>query len=720
MPSLSRLPQRPTAPGHRSDIQVLRAVAVVAVFADHLLAFPGGGFLGVDVFFVLSGFLITGLLLREHASTGRISLRRFFVRRVKRLAPAALLVLGVTVAVSALVFNAVRASSILTDALWASLFGANWRFGSVGTDYFAADTPVSPLQHFWSLSVEEQFYLVWPLALILLLALGRAFNARGRTALVAGGLAALVAASFVCALVTTGENLTSAYFSTFARAWEIGAGALLATLTPLLGRIPDRVRPALGFLGCAGILGSFVMIDEAFPVPGPWSLAPVIATLVVLAAGTGRADPDLAVVPFETNRVVGYVGDISYSLYLWHFPVIIVLASVLPSGPFELVAAAVLSIGFAIGSYHLVERPLLLSPLFTSGPGVRARWRSWLADVRPTYRRGSLGLLAGLAVILSGAAVVGSVPVTPALPPELAQASETEPDASTAGPDVTALQKKIEASLKLTSWPTTDPSIEQVLAGDTGADAEVDAAYHCSAVTGSLTSTTDPACSFGPSDAPKTAFVVGDSMAAFGFPGLADIVSDPKSGWKLQNVSKFACPYVDLDVSFDGTEDSCLQHKEAVLDAIRSAEPDMVIVSNAYTEAKDRNGKAISAADWDAATKRALTELAKSTDKLVILSPPPAEQNIKTCYTPSSTPGNCLSHVVGTWQHRAASDQALMRTLKGSWIDSRPLFCAYDLCPAVIASTVVRMDFNHITPGAAHLTSAALAELLRKADLLSA
>ncbi|WP_162237669.1 acyltransferase family protein [Agreia sp. Leaf244] len=156
----------------RRDIQGLRMVAVVVVIFDHLIGWPTGGFIGVDVFFVISGFLITGLLLREHDRSNTISFIGFYKRRIRRILPAATLVLVVTVVVAFVVFNVSRATQTFWDGIWSFFFAANWRFASAGTDYFQADGPVSPLQHFWSLAVEEQFYFVWPWLMLLIFILG--------------------------------------------------------------------------------------------------------------------------------------------------------------------------------------------------------------------------------------------------------------------------------------------------------------------------------------------------------------------------------------------------------------------------------------------------------------------------------------------------------------------------------------------------------------------
>lgn len=250
---LPALGKSKAAVGKRPDIQGLRAVAVIAVIFDHLLHWPSGGFVGVDVFFVISGFLITGLLLREHDRTGRISFASFYKRRIRRIMPAAITVLVVTVAATFLVFNAGRAQQSAIDALWSLLFSANWRFAAAGTDYFQASGPVSPFQHFWSLAVEEQFYFVWPalMALIFWAASQSSISSTKVRQTVGLTMLGIVAASFAWAMSESISNPTIAYFSTFSRAWELGVGALLAVIAPLLTRLPSALRPVLGWAGLA-------------------------------------------------------------------------------------------------------------------------------------------------------------------------------------------------------------------------------------------------------------------------------------------------------------------------------------------------------------------------------------------------------------------------------------------------------------------------------------
>jgi len=346
----------------RRDIQGLRALAVLAVIGAHAAGWPRGGFAGVDVFFVISGFVITGMLLREQRETGRIRLARFYGRRARRLLPAALVTVGAVIGAAFALFGRARAEQVLWDGVSALLLVSNWRFTQQGTDYFHAGDAVSPLQNFWSLSVEEQFYLVWPGLLIVSLLFVPAVARRGRAvaAVVAAWAVVVIAASFGWALLQGASAPTAAYFSTATRAWEFALGALLAAGVPVLRRIPAAAAALLAWIGIAGVVASLLLIDPAsVGFPGPWAAAPTAATALALAGGVA-ASPR-ALFPW-TNPLAVVVGNASYSLYLWHFPVVVFAAALLPASPWSLplTLAIVAVVGFA--SYAIVEQPLRYAP----------------------------------------------------------------------------------------------------------------------------------------------------------------------------------------------------------------------------------------------------------------------------------------------------------------------------------------------------------------------
>ncbi|TFV85530.1 acyltransferase [Microbacterium sp. dk485] len=333
------------------------------VIATHVVGEPSGGFVGVDVFFVVSGFLITGLLLREVADTGRISLQDFFARRIRRLMPAAILVLLAVSVAAFLVFNRARADATWVDAVAAALFVSNWRFAADGTDYFS-EAAVSPLQHFWSLSVEEQFYLVWPVLLLIVVLVVPRGGRRGRAgrAAVGGAVVLVGAASWAWAVAQTAAEPTVAYFSTATRAWELAVGALLAVASPALARIPAVLGGLLQWVGLAGVVWSCVVIDPASAFPAPWAVLPVTATALVVAGGVAGDPRHRHLFPL-TNPVGVWLGDLSYALYLWHFPVLVFAGVLLPAGDWTTAIVLAATAVLAVSTYYGVEQPLHRSPL---------------------------------------------------------------------------------------------------------------------------------------------------------------------------------------------------------------------------------------------------------------------------------------------------------------------------------------------------------------------
>jgi peptidoglycan/LPS O-acetylase OafA/YrhL len=366
--------------GYRADIQGLRAVAVLAVIAYHLAGWPQGSFDGVDVFFVISGYLITGILVREFESRQTISFTGFYARRIKRILPAGLFVIGATVCATRVLAGIDRYHFAAKDAIAAVLFASNWRFAHTGVNYFNQALPPSPLQHYWSLSVEEQFYFVWPwLMLGLLLAgLWLRFWRREHARLVAGVVIAVISGvALWLAFAQTTSNPTVAYFSTFTRAWELGLGALVAIAARPLGRRDPRLRLVVALVGLAGVLVSLLVVRSSPGFPAPWALLPALSTAAVLGAGAGLSSR--ALLPL-TNPVSQYVGKISYSLYLWHFPVVVLIVAVFAqySAAYWVVGLALI-FGLSSASFHLLEDPARRGTWFRRRPGrLPIPARGWL------------------------------------------------------------------------------------------------------------------------------------------------------------------------------------------------------------------------------------------------------------------------------------------------------------------------------------------------------
>ncbi|MBI5340302.1 MAG: acyltransferase [Mycolicibacterium rufum] len=349
--SSQRRRRRAERANYRLDIQGLRAVAVLAVLAAHLTGWPRGGFVGIDVFFVISGFFVTDMLLRSAEPTGTVSLGRFWLDRARRILPTAIAVLIATY-VASLILLPDRARDIGIDALFSFAFLANWHFAARGAE------PGSPLQHYWPLSIEEQFYLLWPLLILAVTALvvRRAWSRDRWVGLIAATSGLLTAASLAWATYQTAVSPHSAFYNTVARAWELGVGALLATAVAVLTTTPAWLRPLLSWAGIALIAAGLVLISpDSAGFPVPWALLPVAGTALVIAAGVG-SEPMFQ--PLLRNPAATYLGDLSYALYLVHWPVIVLLGTVMDTSVYFYAGALALSFGLAIACHHFLENPL--------------------------------------------------------------------------------------------------------------------------------------------------------------------------------------------------------------------------------------------------------------------------------------------------------------------------------------------------------------------------
>lgn len=350
----------------RADLQGLRALAVLAVVAYHF-GMPGvsGGFVGVDVFFVLSGFFITRLLLREIEEQGRIRLALFWANRAKRLLPNGLLCILAILLASVLLLPSYRLPGLSQDALSAAAFFANFHFAAQAVDYFHLDVPESPLLHFWSLAVEEQFYAVLPLLILLMTWITRRKNPRH---VVLGLLLAIAAGSFVGAMVMIGLDQPKAFFHPQFRAWQLALGGCVGLVFAHRESFAPGLRGGGALLGLIAICAAIFLLDDDMSYPGGWALLPTIGT-AALVFGID-AKPASWMRRAFTLRPVTYIGDMSYSLYLWHWPVAVFLAELWPAGGFAgMGLGLVLSMALAWLAYRFVELPLHRRRLTMPGAG---------------------------------------------------------------------------------------------------------------------------------------------------------------------------------------------------------------------------------------------------------------------------------------------------------------------------------------------------------------
>ena len=649
---------------HRSDIQGLRAVAVLLVALGHAgVPFLKGGFVGVDVFFVLSGFLITGLLLSEALETGRVSLLRFYARRARRILPAAVLTLVVTTIAAQHLLNFVRARDVVTDGIWASFFAANVHFAALGSDYFQQAQPPSPIQHFWSLSVEEQFYLVWPTLLgLALFGLVRRRASRARLLLV---IAAAGAASLAWSIHVTASSPTSAYFSTPARAWELALGAGLAVAAP-------RAPAVLGWLGLAAIASAAVLFSGGTAFPGYAALLPAVGAALVIAAGEHRLSVGrpLSLAPLR------FIGDRSYAFYLWHWPVLVIAAEY--AGHDLSLAAKLLLLGGAFGlsivSYALVENPLR-----------RLRWPTPVGGLAwPASAAAVLTVAFVVSGSLDGTAKRLEAAAASVKPPQLidsAAAASLEEPPEAPLPPVVAAVRAAEDGAPIPS-PLTPP------AGSLRNDI-----YRfpsgCAARQGQ---TRSRVCRLGDTSSPKLIAVIGDSHAQMWMPTILDMAR--QDSWVVVPFVKVSC----IPRTWVDARGECRTWYRWATKRAGQLRPDVTLIvgSWAATWAPSRAIRAVSTAT---ATMR------RSSRSVIVVDDPPGQRVDPTnCVLDShSTMKTCSVALTKAQQRTSAAIAANAKQQRIGFLKTRGWFCAptrdgrKTMCPLVINQTITYVDLGHIS-----------------------
>ncbi|MDP9164964.1 MAG: acyltransferase [Actinomycetota bacterium] len=679
----------------RLDIQGLRAVAVLLVVADHVFRNPSGGFVGVDVFFVISGYLITGLLLREREKTERTSIREFYARRARRILPIAVLVLVVTNLVARRVFSPARIHQTLNDSVWSLLFGANIHFSRLGTDYFQQNRPPSAVQHYWSLSVEEQFYIVWPTLLIVGFLLARRLRRRPRAVVI--GLAGLAtAASFAWALHLTATNHVAAYFSTPARAWELGLGALLAAAASRLDALPAAARAAGSWLGLIAIGYSAFAYDDRTLFPGSAALLPVLGAGLILASndpigGAGRFG-------VLDNPVSQYVGKISYSLYLWHFPCIVLATGYFTHKSVGYYAvAALLPFLLSAWSFHVVEDPIRHSRWLSARTAREKRkGRRSLGEWGQDNERTLNALLASFAVIvvLGAFAVLNAkrqadVGGLYALPGSIDTSSS-----KSLSTDVSP----VAAALATATWGNLRPSPDDL-------PASIAPQWKPDGCLDVLTDADAAKCVYGNKSGAISVVVVGDSIAASWMPAIVGAFPDAQ----IHMLTRGECPLVDTPTYRNSNSvgipfQQCLDHRKFVLAKLATIRPDLVIDSNrswqfARQLVPDPGSDAAALVIWREATQRELVAMKTFAKRVVLLGSPPGGANLQICYTKQSHPRDCVMSLRDRVSAMADIEaQAAHAVGAGvTFVDPRPWFCYGGECPGAIAGTVVYWDDAHLT-----------------------
>jgi peptidoglycan/LPS O-acetylase OafA/YrhL len=683
--------------GFRPDIEGLRAIAVTLVLLYHA-AVPGfgGGFVGVDVFFVLSGFLITGLLLRELERTGSISLPSFYARRLRRLLPAVALVILVTVVASVVFLSPLRAADVAADGVAASLYASNLWFALQATDYLQAELAPSPLLHLWSLGVEEQFYLVWP-ALLLLATAGAADRAR-RVGIVA---IVVVLASLGLSFWLTTASAPWAFFSLPSRAWELGIGAVLAVGAVRLAGIPRRFAISAGWLGLAMIGAAGLVIETSTPFPGLAALLPTVGTALAMIPGMrGPTNGPARILGWAPAR---FLGRISYSLYLWHWPLLVLPTAVVGETlPLPIrVGLMVLAIPIAYASQRWLEDPIRRGRLV----GVMPRRNLALAgalSIAVASTSLALGfvttqrLAAATAGPSDGSEAGAEVPL-----PQLGGLAATPtptPPATAAGPSP-AVSPGPMASLPP---PAGGPVPVGLIPSLDTARADVPATYENGCHL-SQPETDIPECVFGAPESSTVVVLFGDSHAAQWFPALERLAVE--RSWRLISLTKSGCTPAWITVwdrTLKRADSECDVWRDRVMERVAAERPDLVIVASSHPYPSAANGAEMPADDG----ARLAAGLEKTLRRLV----PIAAAVALIGDTPKwdLDPPECLSaHLDQVLECTAARvdllDEAWLQREMTMAADSGAAFveptnwaCPTDPCTPIVGRYLVYRDYHHL------------------------
>ncbi len=701
----------------RRDIQGLRAVAVLMVVLFHARLPITGGFTGVDVFFVISGFVITGMLNREWVSAQRIRMRHFYLRRFMRLAPALAVMVG-TVALLSVVLQSPFGpqQAVATTGLGALLMSANLVIANAAGDYFAVTATQNPLLNTWSLSVEEQFYLVFPTLLVVGWMLARRFGRSARIPLIVIGTVS--ALSFIVSIIwTMGGELASgltgffggpavfAFYGPFSRVWEFGIGAGLSLVLSRQWTGPRshngrQAAHAYGIVGGLMILGSALFITDAMAFPGFTALIPVVGAGLVLLAGAHEGsyvNRALAVRPMVS------LGDWSYSWYLWHWPLIVFAGVLLPGVPLALVIAAIISLGPAYLSYRYVEQPLR---------GLRPATRRQLAV--------TVGLTSGVPILLCLGLLLGAntgwagrFEVAPAV--AVTEASGTAADSTSAAAVV------------------VDP-----ISGDGAISADTTSgdlrAAHAAVAADCVNTDIDPSgCRFGPSPAKGTVLVLGDSQAYALADGLINAAN--ALGYDTVVSSRTGCPFLSRTAS--GANDfPCRPWQKAALKYALASNPAVVVIANRSggyvhpeikwrTAATDGGDAASSVSDAAALWQDGLTGVVKPLREagipVVIVGAVPEMPEFTDQRSLFSQAFGSKALEVSTAKSVAFRKPALDAELAvadefpGTVVfDPVPALCGADVCSSAVDGKLRYQDETHLTVDGSLLLSPGLKAVLGK------
>jgi peptidoglycan/LPS O-acetylase OafA/YrhL len=689
--------RRSAQTGFRQDIEGLRAVAVLAVVLFHAeVPGVGGGYVGVDVFFVISGFLITGLLWREVSTAGTVRLRRFYGARARRLLPASATVGVITAIGSAVLLPPLEAQADLGDGIASALYVSNYWFIVRGIDYLAGRLPPSPFLHYWSLGVEEQFYLVWPAMIIGTAWLIRRVRRRTRAHSTSSEsphlvvLALVAAGSFAVSFVATYPLPTVAFFSLPTRAWQLAVGGLVALTAGQWRRLPALPAAIAGWGGLALILLACTLLGTTTQYPGTAALLPVLGTALVIGAGCAAPSQGcgrvLALSPMQS------VGRVSYSWYLWHWPVLLLAPPLLghPLGLAGRLAAVLVSGGLAVLTLRFIENPLRFA-----APVRRSPIRSLALGGAAT------AVAVCVCVVLH---LVVPTPVGRGAPRATLTVTASPPPT---GHDIDAydaavqhafaqVQAAVAEAAELKAVPSNlNPSL-----ADAAADFNAMVLNNCMR---SIFQAGQPECATGDTASTTTVALVGDSHAAMWSPAFQQVAAQRR--WRLETLSKAGCPMMDSPITNTLTRliFHCEQWRDQIIARLRAEHPRLVVVG-IWRGYGPGYGWMPGFTPYDPAWMDSLTRLVQQLRgtgaEVLVLGPIPDPQSwVPNCLFGHLDDATACSPARSTAVNESgiAAESAATKAGGGQYADVTELFCTADRCPVIVGNTLVYVDFNHQT-----------------------
>jgi peptidoglycan/LPS O-acetylase OafA/YrhL len=626
--------------GFRPDIEGMRGIAVLLVVLFHS-GVPGfgGGFIGVDVFFALSGYLITGIILNEITKRGKLSFRNFYARRARRLLPAAGLVVVSTLVLMLLMYSPLELGKYSRWASYTSLYASNYMFMRDASNYFASDVTRNPYLHTWSLAVEEQFYLFWPALIALTL---MATKSRRQLAVV---LTVMSAVSLAFCIWLTNYRAPWAFFGLPTRAWEFGLGGLGYMLSAEYLARRKSLIAGIGWLGFVAVVAGSLVFTAQTPFPGLAAALPVLGTIAVLLAWFSglRWGP----VGLLELGPLQYLGRLSYSWYLWHWPILLLAGLQFPDikWPGRLMAALV-ALALAHITFITLEKPVRFHPFLVARPGL------------------SLGL----------APLVALVGVTASM---LSQG---------------VAQRQLASEPQASFWAAAN-------------DRRVLFDAHC--LTGSG-STRLAECTYGDPASDTTILLFGDSHAEHWFPALNRIALE--NHWRLLTLLKASCPPAQVTIfntnlKRDDTE--CPLWRSAALARIASLHPHLVVLSESDQPVAGQ-GQArlhsVSPEDWERGLRSTVSYLdSRDVKTVVIADVPRPEFDVPTCLSRAAARSHSaqacnVSRSAALNEDARRAERAAVTGLNNiRLLDFADQLCPNQICQTLVDGQVVFRDGDHLT-----------------------